>query len=100
MAYDRPCMHECVFSDTRQQPFKVTTLDMAKRLIDHGYHPPTIYFPLVVKGALMMEPTETESRETIEEFAEALIDIAAGFGFLPESSFLEDALYPENHSGG
>lgn len=61
LAYDRPCMHECVFTDRYQQAAKVTTLDIAKRLMDYGYHPPTIYFPLVVQGALMMEPTETES---------------------------------------
>jgi glycine dehydrogenase subunit 2 len=55
LPYDRPCMHECVFSDARQRKQKVTTLDMAKRLIDFGFHPPTIYFPLVVPGAIMIE---------------------------------------------
>ncbi len=54
----------------------VTTLDIAKRMIDYGYHPPTIYFPLVVKGALMMEPTETESKDSIDRFAETMIEIA------------------------
>ena len=68
LAYDRPCMHECVFSDARQLPFKITTLDMAKRLIDHGYHPPTIYFPLVVSGAIMIEPTETECKDDLDSF--------------------------------
>ena len=77
IAYDRPCMHECVFSDTRQQPFKVTTLDMAKRLIDHGYHPPTIYFPLVVPGAIMIEPTETECKDDLDTFIEVFKTIAA-----------------------
>lgn len=68
LAYNRPCMHECVFSDALQAEDKITTLDMAKRLIDHGYHPPTIYFPLVVHGALMIEPTETECKEDIDQF--------------------------------
>ncbi len=72
LPYDRPCMHECVFSDKLQRPYKVSTLDMAKRLIDYGYHPPTIYFPLVVNGAIMIEPTETESREEIDGFIESL----------------------------
>ncbi len=77
LAYDRPCMHECVFSDARQLPFKVTTLDMAKRLIDHGYHPPTVYFPLVVPGAIMIEPTETECKEDLDRFVEVFKSIAA-----------------------
>jgi len=71
LAYDKPCMHECVFSDKLQKPYKVLTLDMAKRLIDYGFHPPTIYFPLVVDGAIMIEPTETESKEDIDLFIEA-----------------------------
>jgi glycine dehydrogenase subunit 2 len=69
-------MHECVFSDKLQAPSRVTTLDLAKRLIDYGFHPPTIYFPLVVPGALMIEPTETESKETLDRFVEALQAIA------------------------
>ena len=77
LPYDRPCMHECVFSDQRQQAHKVSTLDIAKRLMDYGYHPPTIYFPLVVHGAIMIEPTETESKETIDRFIEAMQAIAA-----------------------
>jgi len=76
LPYDRPCMHECVFTDENQQKFKVTTLDIAKRLMDYGFHPPTIYFPLVVNGAIMIEPTESESRETIDEFIEAMKSIA------------------------
>jgi glycine dehydrogenase subunit 2 len=71
LPYDRPCMHECVFSDEGQKANKVTTLDMAKRLMDYGFHPPTIYFPLVVHGAIMIEPTETESKEDIDQFIEA-----------------------------
>jgi len=75
IAYDRPCMHECVFSDKLQRSSKVTTLDIAKRLIDYGFHPPTIYFPLVVSGAIMVEPTETESKEEIDLFIEAIKSI-------------------------
>lgn len=71
LPYDRPCMHECVFSDKNQAAQKVATLDMVKRLIDHGFHPPTIYFPLVVHGAIMIEPTETESKEDLDLFIEA-----------------------------
>jgi glycine dehydrogenase subunit 2 len=72
LAYDRPCMHECVFSDSLQQDHKVTTLDIVKRLMDYGFHPPTIYFPLVVPGAIMIEPTETESKEDIDLFIQSL----------------------------
>ncbi|MBW2144969.1 MAG: aminomethyl-transferring glycine dehydrogenase subunit GcvPB [Deltaproteobacteria bacterium] len=72
LPYDRPCMHECVFSDKFQKVHKITTLDMAKRLMDYGFHPPTIYFPLVVNGAIMIEPTETESKEELDLFIEAL----------------------------
>ena len=71
LPYDRPCMHECVFSDKFQRDQKVTTLDMAKRMMDFGFHPPTIYFPLVVDGAIMIEPTETESLEELDRFIEA-----------------------------
>ncbi len=71
LPYDRPCMHECVFSDKHQRPAKVLTLDMAKRLMDYGFHPPTVYFPLVVQGAIMIEPTETESKEDLDQFIEA-----------------------------
>jgi glycine dehydrogenase subunit 2 len=76
LPYDRPCMHECVFSDKNQVENKVTTLDMAKRLMDYGFHPPTVYFPLVVQGAIMIEPTETESKEDIDRFIDALQHIA------------------------
>lgn len=75
-AYDRNCMHECIFAGTRQSAKGVHTLDMAKALIDRGIHPPTIYFPLIVPEALMIEPTETESKETIDEFIQAMIEIA------------------------
>ena len=69
-------MHEVVFSDKRQKETGVTTMDIAKRLADYGFHPPTIYFPLVVFGALMIEPTETETKETLDQFCEAMIRIA------------------------
>ncbi|HET6438605.1 MAG TPA: aminomethyl-transferring glycine dehydrogenase subunit GcvPB [Anaeromyxobacter sp.] len=76
LPYSTPSLHEVVFDDKNQKASGVTTMDLAKRLIDHGFHPPTIYFPLVVQGALMIEPTETESRETLDAFADALIAMA------------------------
>ena len=76
LPYDRPCMHECVFTDKHQQAHHVATLDIAKRLMDHGFHPPTIYFPLVVSGAIMIEPTESESKETLDLFIDAMRQIA------------------------
>ena len=77
LPYDRVCMHECVFSGKRQVAESgVHTTDIAKRLIDFGYHPPTIYFPLIVPEAIMIEPTETESKETLDAFCEAMITIA------------------------
>jgi glycine dehydrogenase subunit 2 len=76
LPYDRSCMHECVFTDRLQERYHVSTLDIAKRLIDYGFHPPTIYFPLVVKGALMIEPTETESKEGLDRFIQTMITIA------------------------
>jgi glycine cleavage system protein P-like pyridoxal-binding family len=68
--------HECVFSDARQKSYNVTTLDIAKRLMEYGSHPPTVYFPLVVQGAMMTEPTETESKESIDAFIAAMRAIA------------------------
>ncbi|MDO8489423.1 MAG: aminomethyl-transferring glycine dehydrogenase subunit GcvPB [Candidatus Omnitrophota bacterium] len=76
LPFDRRCMHECVFSASRQAKNGVHALDIAKYLIDKGYHPPTIYFPLIVKEALMIEPTETESKEAIDAFIEVMIEIA------------------------
>ena len=73
---DRPCMHEVIFSDKKQQKHQVKTLDIAKRLMDYGFHPPTIYFPLIVAGAMMIEPPETESKEEVDRFCEAMIAIA------------------------
>ena len=76
IAFDSACMHEVVFSDKKQLANGIKTLDIAKRLIDKGFHPPTVYFPLVVSGALMIEPTETESLSTIEDFCQAMIEIS------------------------
>ena len=76
LPYDRPCMHEVVFSGSRQRAKGVKTLDIAKRLIDYGFHPPTVYFPLIVDEALMVEPTESESKEALDAFCEAMLSIA------------------------
>ncbi len=77
LAYDRICMHECVFSGRRQvKESGVHTSDIAKRLLDYGYHPPTIYFPLIVPEAIMIEPNETESKETLDAFCDTMITIA------------------------
>jgi glycine dehydrogenase subunit 2 len=76
LPYDRTCMHEFVISAKRQKEHGVSAADIAKRLIDYGFHPPTVYFPLIVKEALMIEPTETESKETLDRFAEAMTNIA------------------------
>ena len=77
LAYDRTCMHEFVLSGRRQkQTTGVRTLDIAKRLLDFGIHPPTIYFPLIVEEAMMVEPTETESKATLDHFAEVMHQIA------------------------
>jgi glycine dehydrogenase subunit 2 len=77
LPYDRICMHECVFTAKNQIKNGVHALDIAKALIDRGYHPPTIYFPQVVEEAIMIEPTETESKQEIDLFIEAMKDIAA-----------------------
>jgi glycine dehydrogenase subunit 2 len=76
LPYDRTCMHEFVLSGARQKKNGVKTLDIAKRLLDFGVHPPTTYFPLIVPEALMIEPTETESKETLDYFIQAMIQIA------------------------
>ncbi len=76
LPYKSPTMHECVFSDDRQARRGVRTGDIAKRLIDYGFHPYTVSFPLIVRGAMMIEPTETESKQEIDLFIDALISIA------------------------
>jgi len=76
LPYDQICMHECVFSASRQLAHGVHAIDIAKFLIDRGYHPPTVYFPLTVKEAIMIEPTETESKATMDAFIEVMIEAA------------------------
>ncbi|WP_404996047.1 aminomethyl-transferring glycine dehydrogenase subunit GcvPB [Caldifermentibacillus hisashii] len=76
LPYDRHCKHEFVISGRRQKKLGVRTLDIAKRLLDFGFHPPTIYFPLNVEESMMIEPTETESKETLDAFIETMIQIS------------------------
>lgn len=76
LPYDAPSLHEVVFNDKNQTPHDVHTLDIAKRLMDYGFHPPTIYFPLIVSGALMIEPTESEPKEELDAFCDAMLAIA------------------------
>lgn len=76
LPYPGPCQHEVVFSASRQKKMGARAADISKRLLDFGFHSPTTYFPLIVSEALMIEPTETESRQTLERFAEALIEIS------------------------
>lgn len=76
LPFDRHCKHEFVLSGSRQKKLGVRTLDIAKRLLDFGYHPPTIYFPLIVEECMMIEPTETESKETLDAFIDAMLQIA------------------------
>ncbi len=76
LPYDAPSLHEVVFNDKNQTGHDVHTLDIAKRLMDYGFHPPTIYFPLIVSGALMIEPTESEPKEELDAFCEAMLAIA------------------------
>ncbi|MEY8000180.1 aminomethyl-transferring glycine dehydrogenase subunit GcvPB [Clostridium sp. Mt-5] len=73
---DSICKHECVLGGLKNDENGITTLDVAKRLIDYGYHPPTIYFPLIIKEAMMIEPTESEKLETMDEFIDNMIKIA------------------------
>src|SRR5271165_5902511 len=76
LPHKAPTMHECVFSDDRQAKLGIRTGDIAKRLIDYGFHPYTVSFPLIVRGALMIEPTETESKDELDLFIDAMISIA------------------------
>jgi glycine dehydrogenase subunit 2 len=76
LPFDRTCMHEFVFSANRQKALGVRALDISKRLLDFGIHPPTNYFPLIVPEALMIEPTETETKETLDEFIGIMRQIA------------------------
>ena len=72
LPYDRRCMHEVVFSADRQKQRGATALEIAKRLLDYGFYAPTIYFPLIVHEALMIEPTESETRETLDAFIQTM----------------------------
>jgi glycine dehydrogenase subunit 2 len=76
LGYDTPTMHEFVLSGTRQREYGVKTLDMAKRMLDYGIHAPTIYFPLIVREAMMIEPTESESKDSLDHFVEVMKKIA------------------------
>jgi glycine dehydrogenase subunit 2 len=82
--YDRsapgPCMHECVVSARRQKARGITATDVAKRLLDLGFYAPSTYFPLIVEEALMIEPTETEAKETLDAFCDAMVQIAREAG--------------------
>ena len=73
--YGKSCMHEFVASADRQKNIGVTAIDICKRMLDYGFHAPTVYFPLIVHEALMIEPTETESKQTLDEFTDTLIGI-------------------------
>src|SRR5213075_1188608 len=85
LPFDRLCMHKFVLSArTLKREHGITALDVAKRLMDYGFHPPTIYFPLVVPEALMVEPTETEAKETLDAFVEAMRAIAREAAEEPE----------------
>ena len=76
LPYDQICMHECTFSASRQTEHGIHAIDIAKFLIDKGFHPPTVYFPLIVKEAIMIEPTETESKATLDVFIDAMREAA------------------------
>ena len=87
VAFDRHCMHEFVLSGKpMKRDLGIATLDLAKRLLDFGFHPPTVYFPLLVEEALMVEPTETETKESLDSFAEAIEQILAEAETDPEKA--------------
>jgi len=83
--YPDRCMHECVLSALKQSENGIHAIDIAKALIDRGFHPPTVYFPLIVKEAIMVEPTETENKETLDAFISAMKAIAAEAVEMPET---------------
>ncbi len=87
LPYDMTCMHECVFSASRQLEHGVHAIDIAKYLIDKGYHPPTVYFPAIVKEAIMVEPTETESKATMDAFIAVMIEAAQTAESNPQALF-------------
>jgi len=84
-AHDRPCMHECILTAEKyKKEFGIRALDISKRLIDYGFHPPTNYFPLIVPECLMIEPTETETKETLDAFCDAMIEICREAEYEPD----------------
>jgi glycine dehydrogenase subunit 2 len=85
LPFDLPCMHECVFSASRQLANGIHAIDIAKYLIDRGFHPPTVYFPLNVREAIMIEPTESECRATLDAFVDAMADAARLAGENPRA---------------
>jgi glycine dehydrogenase subunit 2 len=84
LAYESPTLHEVVFSDHRQARKEVHVWDIGKRLMDYGFHPPTVSFPLIVSGAIMIEPTETESKQELDAFIDAMLMIAREADEKPE----------------
>ena len=84
LPYDEPCMHEFVLSGEKQRQQGVSTLGIAKRLMDSNCHPPTVYFPLIVHEAIMIEPTESESKEMLDEFIGTMLKIAREIEENPE----------------
>ncbi|MNY36500.1 putative glycine dehydrogenase (decarboxylating) subunit 2 [compost metagenome] len=84
LPHTQPCMHEFVLSGDRQKAQGANTMAMAKRLIDYGFHPPTVYFPLIVHEAMMIEPTDTESKATLDQFIQAMRAIAQEVETQPE----------------
>lgn len=85
LPYNKNCMHECVFSASKQAKNGVRALDIAKALIDRGIHPPTVYFPMIIQESMMIEPTETESLEEIDRFIQVMLEIASTAENSPES---------------
>src|SRR5690606_3222673 len=73
----QPCMHEVLFDDSSLEGTGVSTLDFAKAMIDEGFHPMTMYFPLVVHGAMLIEPTESESKQSLDRFCDVMLELAA-----------------------
>ena len=88
-AFNGPCMHECLFDDSFLKDTGVSTLDFAKAMIDEGFHPMTMYFPLVVHGALLMEPTESETKETLDQYIDTLKGLTAKAKSGDANHFLE-----------
>ena len=84
LAFETPSLHEVIFTDKTFRKTKVKTLDIAKRLLDFGFHAPTVYFPICVQGAIMIEPTETESKQTLDEFCDVMIQVLKEIESSPE----------------